>query len=213
MAKDPAFLFYPNDYIGGTMGWSFEEKGAYMEILMMQFNRGHMTEHMIGHIVGQLWDKLKDKFEVDDKGLYFNVRLEEEKTKRQRFTNSRKNNLSGVNQHTKKEENNIGHMSNHMEDENVNVIINKNKDKKELNIPTIEEFLLVAKEKLITAKLDFVKYEYSITEKYNQWKEDGWKDGNNSKIKNWKTKIANTIPYLKPIYKKEEVTIGRNQLN
>ena len=35
MAKDPAFLFYPGDWIGGTMGMTFEEKGAYMEILMM----------------------------------------------------------------------------------------------------------------------------------------------------------------------------------
>ena len=46
MAKDPAFLFYPNDWLGGTMGMTFEEKGAYMELLMMQFNRGHMTSHM-----------------------------------------------------------------------------------------------------------------------------------------------------------------------
>jgi len=38
MAKDPAFLFYPNDYIGGTMGMTFEEKGAYIELLMLQFN-------------------------------------------------------------------------------------------------------------------------------------------------------------------------------
>jgi uncharacterized protein YdaU (DUF1376 family) len=53
MAKDPAFLFYPNDWIGGTMGMTFEEKGAYMEILMMQFNRGHMTSHMVGQTVGQ----------------------------------------------------------------------------------------------------------------------------------------------------------------
>ena len=50
MAKDPAFLFYPNDYIGGTMGMTFEEKGAYIELLMLQFNRGHMTTHMIGHM-------------------------------------------------------------------------------------------------------------------------------------------------------------------
>jgi hypothetical protein len=57
--KDPAFLFYPNDWIGGTMGMTFEEKGAYMELLMMQFNRGHMTSHMIAQTVGQLWVKPK----------------------------------------------------------------------------------------------------------------------------------------------------------
>ena len=43
MAKDPAFLFYPNDYMGGTLGMTLEEKGAYMELLILQFNKGHFT--------------------------------------------------------------------------------------------------------------------------------------------------------------------------
>jgi uncharacterized protein YdaU (DUF1376 family) len=127
MGKDPAFLFYPNDYIGGTMGFTFEEKGAYMELLMMQFNRGHMTEHMIRHTVGYLWDNISGKFIKDEKGLYYNTRLDEEKEKRMKFTESRRNNMSGVNQHTKpkkKPKDNIdhmgGHMSIHMENENKN---------------------------------------------------------------------------------------------
>jgi len=122
MSKDPAFLFYPNDYIGGTMGMTFEEKGAYMELLMMQFNRGHMTSHMIGQTVGQLWDTLKDKFTQDENGLWYNVRLEEEQKKRKEYTQSRRNNKEGKNQYTKKE----GHMTSHMENENVNedIIVN-----------------------------------------------------------------------------------------
>jgi uncharacterized protein YdaU (DUF1376 family)/uncharacterized protein YegP (UPF0339 family) len=128
MAKDPAFLFYPNDWIGGTMGMTFEEKGAYMELLMMQFNRGHMTTHMVGQVVGQLWDKIKDKFIQDEQGMWFNRRLEEEKEKRQKFTQSRRNNISGENQHTKNkkltttsERSYDQHMTTHMEDVNVNV--------------------------------------------------------------------------------------------
>jgi uncharacterized protein YdaU (DUF1376 family) len=120
MSKDPAFLFYPNDYLGGTMGMTFEEKGAYMDLLMLQFNRGHMTEHMIGHTVGQLWKNIKDKFTQDSTGLWYNVRLDEEKSKRMAFTQSRRNNIKGVNQHT------IGHMTSHMENENVNVNEDKN---------------------------------------------------------------------------------------
>jgi uncharacterized protein YdaU (DUF1376 family) len=120
MSKDPAFLFYPNDYLGGTMGMTFEEKGAYLELLMLQFNRGHMTEHMIGHTVGQLWKNIKDKFIQDPTGLWYNVRLDEEKSKRMAFTQSRRNNIKGVNQHT------IGHMTSHMENENVNVNEDKN---------------------------------------------------------------------------------------
>lgn len=126
MAKDPAFLFYPNDWIGGTMGMSFEEKGAYMELLMLQFNRGHMTTYMIGQTVGQLWDKVKDKFVQDEQGLWYNVRLEIEKEKRKTFTESRRNNIKGSNQHTKKDPHIDGHMTSHMENENENVNENLN---------------------------------------------------------------------------------------
>lgn len=126
MAKDPAFLFYPNDYIGGTMGMTFEEKGAYIELLMLQFNRGHMDSHMIGHCVGQLWHRIKSKFVQDENGLWYNERLDIEKIKRKAFSESRRNNIKGKNQHTK------GHMTKHMEneDENVNEVINDNEDEK-----------------------------------------------------------------------------------
>jgi len=137
--KDPAFLFYPNDWIGGTMGMTFEEKGAYMELLMLQFNRGHMTSHMIAHVLGQstgqLWDKIKDKFDIDESGLYYNKRLEMEQNKRKAFTDSRKNNIKGKNQHSKssKKEGHIkGHMTSHMEDEDVNEDVNINKEEKEV---------------------------------------------------------------------------------
>jgi uncharacterized protein YdaU (DUF1376 family) len=116
VAKDPAFLFYPGDWLSGTLGMSFEEKGAYMELLMMQFSRGHMTKDMIGQIVGQLWVKLQDKFIQDDAGLWYNKRLDEEKEKRKNFVASRLNNKNGTNQHSKKE----GHLTSDMEDENVN---------------------------------------------------------------------------------------------
>lgn len=139
MAKDPAFLFYPNDYIGGTMGMTFEEKGAYMELLMLQFNRGHMTSRMVGQTVGQLWDKVQDKFIKDKDGLFFNERLDIEKTKRRKYTESRNNNTSGKNQYTekhkKKDDFINGHMTSHMEDVNKDVNTNgiiNNKEEKEI---------------------------------------------------------------------------------
>lgn len=36
----------------------------------------------------------------------------------------------------------------------------------------------------------------SLELKYKSWIENKWKDGNNKPIKNWKTKILNTITYL-----------------
>ena len=128
MSKDPAFLFYPNDYIGGTMGMTLEEKGAYIEILMMQFNRGHMTSHMIGQVIGQLWGQIQHKFKKDSDGLWYNVRLEEEQIRRKDFVISRRNNKLGTNQHTKKDNDKSAHMTSHMEDVNENVIVNKVKD-------------------------------------------------------------------------------------
>lgn len=99
---------------------TFEEKGAYMELLMMQFTRGHMGGHMIGQVVGQIWDKIRSKFVQDDHGLWYNKRLDEEKEKRNKFISSRKNNIKGKNQHSAE----VGHMTSHMENanENINVL-------------------------------------------------------------------------------------------
>lgn len=139
MAKDPAFLFYPNDWLGGTMGMTFEEKGAYMELLMLQFNRGHMTKHMIGQTIGQLWESIQDKFIQDEKGLWYNERLDIEKEKRKTFTESRRNNINGKNQH-----NSNGHMkghtTSHMENENVNRNESKNINRIRVIDEQFEEF-------------------------------------------------------------------------
>lgn len=129
--KDPAFLWYPNDYIGGTMGMTFEEKGAYVDLLMMQFNRGHMTSHMVGQVLGQnmdkLWSSIKTKFIIDENGLFYNERLEQEIQRRKGFISSRHNNLKGNNQYKKsgvvvdEESGHMGgHMTSHMENENEN---------------------------------------------------------------------------------------------
>lgn len=132
MAKDPAFLFYPADWIGGTMGMTFEQKGAYMELLMLQFNRGHMTTHMIGHTVGQVFGQIQDKFKKDENGLWYNQRLDVEKEKRQAYTQSRRNNILGENQHNK----DIGHMDGHM----IGHMVNVNKDiNKSIIVSNIEE--------------------------------------------------------------------------
>ena len=95
MAKDPAFLFYPNDWLGGTIGMTFEEKGAYMDLLMMQFNRGRLQEHIIIRIISnKLWDTIKLKFKKDATGLWFNERLELEQNKREEYSESRRKNRS-----------------------------------------------------------------------------------------------------------------------
>lgn len=99
MAKDPAFLFFPGDWLGGTMTFSRSHKGAYMDLLMCQFNHGHMSLQEVKTVLGadfdDMWDsKLKRKFRVDNNGLYYNQKLENEIIKRQKFTQSRRENLT-----------------------------------------------------------------------------------------------------------------------
>lgn len=123
MAKDPAFLFYPGDYVTGTMHLDFECKGAYIDLLMLQFNKGHMTldmiKHMLGHKFEHIWAQIEDKFKTDGK-YYWNARLKSEKEKRVKYSESRQNNRN-----SKKE--NQQHMYQHMEDTNVNGNTNKYK--------------------------------------------------------------------------------------
>jgi hypothetical protein len=73
----------------------------------------------------------------------------------------------------------------------------KVKEIKEVNTPPpIEEFLGYCKT-LMNGKYE--SYKFSIQGKYEAWVENKWKDGNNQVIKNWKLKIKNTLPYLKPM--------------
>lgn len=190
MSKDPAFLFYPNDYIGGTMGMTFEEKGAYIELLMLQFNRGHMTSHMIGQTIGQLWDTIKDKFKKDDNGLYYNERLEQEQLKRKTFTESRRNNIKGTNQYSKKHLKKEGHMTSHMEDENENEIKKVNPSFKEIENYGIQKGYNLPIQKII----DF----YTNGGELNYWI-----DSNNKKVIRWKSKVSSV--WFKDEFKKSKV--------
>jgi uncharacterized protein YdaU (DUF1376 family) len=207
MAKDPAFLFYPGDYVSGTMGMTFEEKGAYVDLLMLQFNRGHMTLHMIQHTVGHIWEQIKSKFKQDDDGLWYNVRLDYEKDRRKNYTASRRNNLNSIDKKTKTKPHMNNHMkhhmSEHMENENEieneivnkNVIVNKTKIKKVL-VPNFDEFLEYAKSKEQNVDVNDLRL------KYDSWVESDWsinRNGKYQKIVFWKSTLLNTLPYIKKL--------------
>lgn len=83
----------------------------------------------------------------------------------------------------------------------VNVIDTVNVNDKKIQKPTREEFLNHCK----TLTTKFEEYKYSFGMKYDTWVADGWKDGNGKKIKNWKLKISNTLPYLKPFTQSQPV--------
>lgn len=76
---------------------------------------------------------------------------------------------------------------------NQRVTTNKNikKEKKEIYIPEFNEFLKYAISQVPTVNKEDVKL------KYESWKVNEWKDGNDKKIMNWKTKLNNTLPYIR----------------
>ena len=97
MGKDPAFLFYPGDWTGGTRLFTRHQKGAYIDLLLTQFDNGHLSLEEIKFVLGKddeyLWDDvLCKKYTQDQNGLYYQHRLEEEQIKRKKFTQSRRDN-------------------------------------------------------------------------------------------------------------------------
>jgi hypothetical protein len=97
--KDPAFLWYPDEWIGGTRLMDFAHMGAYMECLMMQYKNGHLSTDQIKVILKSdfhLWETgVRDKFEVDINGLYYNDKLERVVEERRKYKDGRIENLRG----------------------------------------------------------------------------------------------------------------------
>lgn len=120
--KDPAALFYFNDWMGGTATLTRHQKGCYIDLLCVQFNSGPLSldeiKTVLGSDFGSSWPALQKKFKSEN-GIYFNERLELEKGKRSKFTTSRRMNASSVPSVAQATDE-------HMEDENRNVLsINK----------------------------------------------------------------------------------------
>lgn len=115
MAKStPSVLWYPADYLVGVIGMTWEEQGRYTYLLNLQQQRGHLN---LDAIMPDCPEIVKDKFLIDDDGLYYNQRMDEEMEKRYKYVQSRKNNLSHKGSHKEQ------HTESRMD--NDNIYINK----------------------------------------------------------------------------------------
>lgn len=96
MAKDPAFLFYPSDFIMGCSDLTMEERGQYITLLCLQHQKGVLTKKSIGLNLGLSFDNLSEdlqsKFIVEDENTIYNVRLNSEIEKRKKFTEKQREN-------------------------------------------------------------------------------------------------------------------------
>ena len=130
MAKDPAFLFYSSDFLSGTYTMSNEQVGKYIRLLCLQHQKFALTEHDMLNICGTYDVDIFSKFENVD-GKYFNTRLRDESEKRKKYSESRRKNKM-----SKHMTNTSSSYVEHMENENENVIENKN----QINISSSKNF-------------------------------------------------------------------------
>ena len=108
--KDPAFLFYPADFLIGTMDMTDEEVGIYIRLLCRQHQKGNIAPDakINGRLMSDLSDEILSKFRKDNQGNYYNKRLKAEIDKRRKYSESRRRNGSKGGRPK-------NHMDNHME--------------------------------------------------------------------------------------------------
>lgn len=82
---------------------------------------------------------------------------------------------------------------------------NNKVDKNKLNeIPTFDDFSEYALQQKPKVDIDLLKL------KYDSWVSNNWKDGNDNKIKNWKSKLNNTLPFISEKKPKIEIPTKYN---
>jgi uncharacterized protein YdaU (DUF1376 family) len=115
MAKDPAFLFYPNDFDSATKFFTDQQVGIYLRLLIAQFQHGRLSEKQVLFISKTYDQDVMKKFCKDENGNFYSERLEFEIVKRKNFSESRRNNrIKKTSASSDKD------MSPHMENENEN---------------------------------------------------------------------------------------------
>jgi hypothetical protein len=175
MSKDPAFLFYSSDFLTGTLLMSMEQKGKFITLLCIQHQKGHLSEKDMLHICGSYDEDVFTKFQKDEQGKFYNIRLEEEVGKRKAYSESRRNNRK------KKEDMNNTSLSyvEHMENENENENLIEKKKVARFQKPTIEQL----KEYMSEQGMN------DIAENWlNHYEANGWMVGK-VKMKDWKASV------------------------
>jgi len=185
--KDPAFLFYYQDWLVGTYFLNRREKGAYMDLLCYQADKGTLTLQTIKEILNgdfECWNKLQEKF-IEEDGIFYNKRLRIEKEKRAKHITNQSENAK---KRWNKDECHGNATAMPLEDENENINkdinknINKNEKKKKFIPPTEEEVINYFEEK---------GYRKDIAKKaFLYYSEMEWHDSRDKPIKSWKGKMV-----------------------
>ena len=128
MSKDPAVLFYTSDFLSGTFTMTNEQVGMYIRLLCLQHQKGKLTEKDMLSICKAYDADIWSKFKNED-GAFYNERMYNETVRRQKFSESRRNNAKS----TKNNSTSKAYVQ-HMETETENETITKNRTKTKTEI-------------------------------------------------------------------------------
>lgn len=181
MKKDPAFLFYPSDFLTGTMFMTNEQIGIYIRLLCSQHQHGGTIDKVSFNSLVANHDIIRTKFIETDLGFY-NLRLMEEMELR----NKKSNNISSaVKEVWEKRKNAIALKNDAIPLETQKKP--KRKVKKNDAIPmgiidiNVNEVIEYFKEK---------GYKEEVARKaFDYYNEANWHDANGKPVLNWKQKM------------------------
>ncbi len=171
MGKDPAILFYTQDWLTGTMFFSFEQKGKYITLLCAQHQLGGLINK--DDFMAVVGDDIvvKNKFVETDDGFY-NERLMNEMEKRSiKSTNLSANAKIRWDKHKQKQ-----CKGNAIAADLQMPIEDEDEDEDVINIKDVKEYF------------KFQGSEEFAQDFFDHFNAQGWKTGPGRKITNWQSK-------------------------
>jgi len=97
------FLFYVNDWAGGTQWMTRLQRGGYLDLLLFQVNNTRFSlddaKRILGDDFDVIWNNIQNKFITDENGFFYNLKMKLVLDARTKFTESRRNNRLGKKKH------------------------------------------------------------------------------------------------------------------
>lgn len=94
--KDPAFMFYPNDFMSMTADLTDSEIGQFIKVFCYQFQYGHLTEKVINlRFPEGLSPDVMKKLEVDNDSNLYSPYLDKRIFERINYVTTRQENAKG----------------------------------------------------------------------------------------------------------------------
>lgn len=214
MAKElPYFKFEPNQWENGNIQiCSHSEKGVFIDLCSMYWSRlGDVpyklaVQKICGGNATAIDSLYENKiFDIIDGNIYIKYLSEQLNEFENTSEQNSKNALKGWIKRREQKELSERNATAQQPQSERNAIREDKRIEDNNIIPTESEFLEFCK---TIKEFPFSEYEYSLKSKYDSWVSNGWRDGHDKKIKNWKSKIKNTLPHLKPTKK----TVKQNYL-